>query len=221
MKKYFIAALLIASSSSFAQDAYVTDKFTVAVRSGEAADYRILRMLRTGTKVEVISQNRETGYSKIRFNNGKEGFVLTRQLLDEPTARDRLADLEKEMALLKGEPDELKSKLTDATQKASQFEKSYKAAEARARSAEQELAAFKRISSDAVSVAEERNSLREQVAKLNRDLAEAKQETLELENNDTQHWFLIGASVLLGGIILGLILPNLRSRRPKQSWDSL
>ena len=221
MKKYLIAALLVASSSSFAQDAYVTDKFTVAVRSGEAADYRILRMLRTGTKVEVISQNRETGYSKIRFNNGKEGFVLTRQLLDEPTARDRLADLEKEMALLKGEPDELKSKLADATQKASQFEKSYKAAEARARSAEQELAAFKRISSDAVSVAEERNSLREQVAELNRDLAEAKQETLELENNDTQHWFLIGASVLLGGIILGLILPYLRSRRPKQSWDSL
>jgi SH3 domain protein len=125
------------------------------------------------------------------------------------------------MALLKGEPDELKSKLADATQKATQFEKSYKAAEARARSAEQELAAFKRISSDAVSVAEERNSLREQVAELNRDLAEAKQETLELENNDTQHWFLIGASVLLGGIILGLILPNLRSRRPKQSWDSL
>ena len=118
MKKYLIAALLIASSSSFAQDAYVTDKFTVAVRSGEAADYRILRMLRTGTKVEVISQNRETGYSKIRFNNGKEGFVLTRQLLDEPIARDRLADLEKEMALLKGEPDELKSKLADATQKA-------------------------------------------------------------------------------------------------------
>ena len=221
MKKYLIAALLIASSSNFAQDAYVTDKFTVAVRSGEAADYRILRMLRTGTKVEVISQNRETGYSKIRFNNGKEGFVLTRQLLDEPIARDRLADLEKEMALLKGEPDELKSKLADATQKATQFEKSYKAAEARARSAEQELAAFKRISSDAVSVAEERNSLREQVAELNRDLAEAKQEILELENNDTQHWFLIGASVLLGGIILGLILPNLRSRRPKQSWDSL
>ena len=221
MKKYFIAALLIASSSSFAQDAYVTDKFTVAVRSGEAADYRILRMLRTGTKVEVISQNRETGYSKIRFNNGKEGFVLTRQLLDEPTARDRLADLEKEMALLKGEPDELKSKLAAATQKATGFEKSFKAAEARARSAEQELAAFKRISSDAVSVAEERNSLREQVAELNRDLAEAKQEILELENNDTQDWFLIGASVLLGGIILGLILPNLRSRRPKQSWDSL
>jgi SH3 domain protein len=221
MKKYLIAALLIASSSSFAQDAYVTDKFTVAVRSGEAADYRILRMLRTGTKVEVISQNRETGYSKIRFNNGNEGFVLTRQLLDEPTARDRLADLEKEMALIKGEPDELKSKLAAATQKATGFEKSFKAAEARARSAEQELAAFKRISSDAVSVAEERNSLREQVAELNRDLAEAKQEILELENNDTQDWFLIGASVLLGGIILGLILPNLRSRRPKQSWDSL
>ena len=221
MKKYLVAALLIASFSSFAQDAYVTDKFTVAVRSGEAADYRILRMLRTGTKVEVISQNRETGYSKIRFNNGKEGFVLTRQLLDEPTARDRLADLEKEMALLKGEPDELKSKLAAATQKATGFEKSFKAAEARARSAEQELAAFKRIASDAVSVAEERNSLREQVAELNRDLAEAKQEILELENNDTQDWFLIGASVLLGGIILGLILPNLRSRRPKQSWDSL
>jgi len=221
MKRILIAALLMASTSSFAQDAYITDKFTVAVRSGEAADYRILRMLRTGTKVEVISQNRDTGYSKIRFNNGKEGFVLTRQLLNEPTARDRLADLEKEMALLKGEPDELKSKLAKATQKASKFEKSYKAAEARARSAEQELAAFKRISADAVSVAEERNSLREQVAELNRDLAEAKQESLELENNDTQHWFLIGASVLLGGIILGLILPNLRSRRPKQSWDSL
>jgi SH3 domain protein len=41
-----------------------------------------------------------------------------------------------------------------------------------------------------------------------------------LEESTSQDWFLIGAGVLLGGIILGLILPRISWRRKTSSWDS-
>jgi len=48
-----------------------------------------------------------------------------------------------------------------------------------------------------------------------------KQQNRDLGNDSTQRWFLIGAGVVLLGIILGLILPHLRFQRRKSSWGSL
>ena len=74
-----------------AKTAYVTDEFKITLRSGESATHRILRMLPTGEKLNVLSSNPNNGYSKVRTASGAEGFVLTRQLVDQPVARDRLA----------------------------------------------------------------------------------------------------------------------------------
>ena len=70
-------------------------------------------------------------------------------------------------------------------------------------------------------ITEERNELRQGVADLSRQVATLQQENLDMKNQSTQRWFLIGAGVLGGGILLGLVLPHLRFRRRKTSWGSL
>ncbi len=70
-------------------------------------------------------------------------------------------------------------------------------------------------------IANERNELRKQVASMTREVEDIKQQNRELENKTAQNWFLIGAGVVVGGIVLGLILPHLRVRRRKSSWGSL
>jgi SH3 domain protein len=52
-------------------------------------------------------------------------------------------------------------------------------------------------------------------------VAELQQANRELANQSTQRWFLIGAGVVCGGILIGLILPRLRLRRRKDTWGSL
>ena len=91
MKKIVTLCLMLLSAAVLAQTAYVTDEFKITLRSGESATHRILRMLPTGEQVTVLSSNPDTGYSKVRTSGGAEGFVLTRQLVDQPVARDRLA----------------------------------------------------------------------------------------------------------------------------------
>lgn len=205
----------------YADTAYVTDEFRITLRSGESATHRILRMLPTGQRLEVLSRNAQTGYTRVRTPGGQEGFVLTRQLVNQPVARDRLAAAEAEVAALKAAPGELRSRLTALTEEHRNLQQAHDALQRAKTQVDQEFAALKRTASNSVRIANERNDLRKQVTSLTREVEDIKQLNRELENKTAQNWFLIGAGVVVGGIILGLILPHLRVRRRKSDWGSL
>jgi SH3 domain protein len=213
--------LVLCSATVLAKTAYVTDELKITLRSGESATHRILRMLPTGERLTVLSSNPDSGYSKIRTASGAEGYVLTRQLIDQPVARDRLAAAEAEVNALKAAPGELSSRLANLTEQHKALQQQHEELKQAKTLVDQEFAALQRTSSNAVRIANERNELRKQVASLTREIEDVKQQNRELENKTAQNWFLIGAGVVVGGIILGLILPHLRVRRRKSSWGSL
>jgi SH3 domain protein len=221
VKKIAILFFILCSTTAFAQTAYVTDELKITLRTGESATHRIARMLPTGEKLTVLSTNAKSGYSKVRTAGGAEGFVLTRQLVDQPVARDRLAAAEAEVQSLKAAPGELSSRLAKVTDQYKKLLAEHNALKEAKTLVDQEFAALKRTSSNAVRIANERNELRKQVASMTREVEDVKQQNRELENKTAQNWFLIGAGVVVGGIILGLILPHLRVRRRKSSWGSL
>lgn len=221
MKKITLLLFLLCSTAALAKTAYVTDELKITLRSGESATHRITRMLPTGERLSVLSTNPETGYSKVRTESGAEGYVLTRQLVDEPVARDRLAAAEAEVKSLKAAPGELSSRLANVTEQYNALLKEHEELKQAKTLVDQEFAALQRTSSNAVRIANERNELRKQVAEMTREVEDVKQQNRELENKTAQNWFLIGAGVVVGGIVLGLILPHLRMRRRKSSWGSL
>lgn len=221
MKKITTIILMLCTTAVFAKTSYVTDELKITMRTGESATHRIMRMLPTGERLTVLSTNQATGYSKIRTAAGKEGYVLTRQLVDQPVARDRLAAAEAEVAALKAAPGELRSRLTKLTEDHAALSKKYEELKNAKSLVDQQYAALQRTSSNAVRISNERNELRKQVASMTREVEDVKQQNRELENKTAQNWFLIGAGVVVGGIILGLILPHLRVRRRKSSWGSL
>ena len=221
MKKTIGLLLLLIATNALAKTAYVTDQLRITMRSGESAKHRIIKMLKSGTEVSVLSRNAKTGYSKVQLKDGKTGYVLTRQLLDQPVARDRIVTLEKRIQELESNPSELSSRLSILSREHDQLQSKYKALLDEKNRIATELATIKRTSANAVQIAQERSSLRKQVATMTRDLADQEQEIRELKNNSTQRWFLIGGGVLLGGIFLGLLLPHLRVRKRRDSWGSL
>ncbi len=221
MKKIATLVLILCSTTALAKTAYVTDELKITLRTGESATHRILRMLPTGERLTVLSTNDESGYSKVRTAGGVEGYVLSRQLVDEPVARDRLAAAEAEVNALKAAPGELSSRLANLTEQHNALLKEHEALKEAKTQVDQEFAALQRTSSNAVRIANERNELRKQLATLTREVEDVKQQNRELENKTAQNWFLIGAGVVVGGILLGLILPHLRVRRRKSSWGSL
>ena len=215
--------LLTSTTTLLAADyRYVTDQFKIMVRTGESASHKIKRTISSGTRLELVSSNRETGYSKVRLPSGIEGFVLTRQLLKEPVAREKLAAANERLKELQAAPDQLTAKLSSLQEEHATLVKNHETLEQVKKNLEQELSGIKRTASNAIRVTNERNELRQQVTNLTRELEDLKQENRELSNDTAQNWFIIGAGVIIAGIVIGLILPHLRvqSRRSKSSWDS-
>ncbi len=223
MKKFallLISSILILPQLAQAETRYVTDVFKITLRSGESTSHKILRMLDSGTPVEVLSTNPDNGYSLVRAG-GKEGYVLTRQLMREPSARSRLESMQREIDALKAAPGELRSNLANLQKQHRELTQAHQELQEIKNKQEQELQSIQRTASNAIRISNERNELRKQVADLTREVEDLKQENRDLSNEATRDWFLIGAGVIIAGILIGLILPHLRFQRRRSSWGSL
>ena len=216
-----VAAALSAPLAALAETQYVTDQLDVTLRAGESTRYKIIRMLKSGTPLEVLGVNKATKYARVRTEDGTTGFVLLEQLQEEPAARDQLVSLKERLAELEQNPDTLTAQLSRLQAAHTDLEQRYAELERVKQQREQELATIKHASANVLDITNDRERLRLQVAELTRERADLEQANRELTNQTTQRWFLIGAGVLGGGILLGLILPHLRLRRRRSSWGSL
>jgi SH3 domain protein len=205
---------------ALAETRYVTDQSTITLRKGESTRHKIVRNLPSGEAVQQLEIKESSGYSKIRTEDGTTGYVLTRQLQDEPVARARLAAMETKLAELQQAPDRLATRLAELQAAHEELQVEHQELSGEKGRLEQELASIKHASANVVQITEERSELRKNVADLTRQVANLRQENQDLKNQTTQRWFLIGAGVVTGGILIGLVLPHLRFRRRRDSWGS-
>src|SRR5690606_40529396 len=63
-----------------------TTLFRSTMRNGQGLEFGIRKMLKSGTELTVLD-NDPSGYSKVRTNEGVEGWVLSRYLNNNPSAR--------------------------------------------------------------------------------------------------------------------------------------
>ncbi len=216
-----IAAASLLPPAALAETRYVTDRLEVTLRAGESTRYKILRMLPSGTPLEVLGVNKSTNYARVRIQDGTVGFVLAQELQDEPAARNRLAELEERLDTLRQKPDALTTELANLQETHAELRERFAALEREKQQREQELATIRHASANVLDITSDRERLRLQVAELTRARADLEQENRDLKNQTNQRWFMIGAGVLGGGVLIGLILPHLRLGRRKTPWGTL
>ncbi len=213
--------LLLTCAAAYAdKTAYVTDRIEVNLRAGKGIKYKILRRLESGAAVTILEQDSRSGYSKIRLHDGTTGWILTRYLSNEPGSREKLRAATGQIERLKSENTRLERELEALKQaKGSLASETAELTERNTR-LENELKHIRHAAAHAIEIEAERNRLRERVAEQERQIQRLELENKTLNRENSQRWFLIGAAVLAGGILLGLILPRLGWRR-KRGWDSL
>jgi SH3 domain protein len=59
--------------------------------------------------------------------------------------------------------------------------------------------------------------LQQRVIALEREVDELTANNARLAGRNNQNWFVVGAAVLLGGIVIGLVAPSLRRKR-RSDW---
>src|SRR5262245_37469901 len=108
-------ACLLLATAAHAQTRYVTDKLSIELRRGPGNEFLILRSIEAGSAVEVLEQNSD-GYSRVRVaDQGPEGWVLTRFLTTETSARDRLSVAERSLGNARGRVSELEQQVASLT----------------------------------------------------------------------------------------------------------
>ena len=212
-----MAALLCATAAS-AQTRYVTDKLSVELRRGPSLEYLIVRSLPSGSAVQVLEQDAETGYSRVRtVDGGTEGWILTRFLETEPAAKDKLAAAERNLETARSRLTELESQVTELTAKLGGTEQALEQTEQAQQAASEELADIRQAAANVIQIREQNDTLRQTLAETQSELERLQIQNSSLRSRERQNWFIVGACVLLGGFLVGLIAPSLRRRR-RTDW---
>ena len=214
-----LSLFILLTGTVQAETRYVSDRLEITMRSGTSTSHGIVRMLRSGTPVEVLETDKQSGYSRVKTSSGKEGWVLTRFLMNGPAARDRLAEAEKRLAELELENRKMHTSMATLREEMSTVEKQRQNLDNEHRNVSQELTEIKRTASSALAIDSENKELKSRMVAIERNLQTVQQENENLKDRTARDWFMVGAAVVLLGIIVGLIIPRIRWRK-KSSWDT-
>jgi SH3 domain protein len=217
----FICLLSVVSGHVDAQtERYITDSLRLEARQGPSTNHRITRMLRSGTRVTVLEEDAETGYSRVALDDGSEVWILTRFLMEEPAARAQLAEAVENFARERGKAKNLGSQLETMGQTAGEIERSRSELARDKKMLQNELAQVKQAAANTLAIKERNQSLDKQLKAIATDLDATKQRNRALKERSERDWFIAGAGVLLGGMIIGLVIPKIRWKR-RRGWGEL
>lgn len=213
-----VTAGWLLASTAYAEPAWVSDQFEITLRSGPSTNNAIQLMVDSGTRLEVLERDDESGYTRVMTQGGTEGWVLTRYLMNEASAREQLQALTSQLtnantrgSSLDSQLDAIKGEYDAAGNQITTLERDKAALE-------EELAEIKRTAANVLAIRDQNTTLMDELA-----AAQIRADTLEQENRvltsqTTRYWFVTGAIVLVVGLILGLWLPRINWRR-RRRWD--
>jgi SH3 domain protein len=217
----FICLLYVLAGHVHAQtERYVTDSLRLEARQGPSTNHRITNMLSSGTRVTVLEQDAETGYSRVALDDGSEVWILSRFLMDQPAARAQLAQAREKFTSERDNARNLTGELETMGRTADELEQSKSALATDKKLLQTELAQIKQAAADTLAIQERNQNLDKQLEVVSTDLDAAKQRNRALKERAERDWFIAGAGVLLGGIIIGLVIPKIRWKR-RRGWGEL
>ena len=202
--KYFLLVqicIIFATFPVHAKTMYVTDVLKITVRTGPSIENKIIGIIESGQRVEVLKPGQE--WSQVRLLDGKEGWILNRYLISSETNKIRLQRLESEHS-------ELKTKFETILEENSKLKTDNKTLSSALSDSEK---ALQKVRSDYESLkasSAEFLTLKSNFEKTSRQLSEQskkadklEEQVAKLEFSNYIRWFLAGSGVLIVGFIIG------------------
>ncbi len=208
-----ILSLLFAGQLVLAASGWVSDQFELTLRSGPSTNNAIQLMVASGTELEILERDADTGYSRVRTPGGTEGWVLSRYLMSEPSAREQLQTLTSQLTNANARGTSLTSQLEAIRGRHEAAEERIATLENENTELAEELANLQRTAANVLAIDAQNKELRDQLKAADIRVDTLEHENRELTRQTKRYWFLSGALVLFVGVILGLWLPRIRWQR--------
>ena len=213
MIRNLLYVTLLMPSLGFAQSVWVSDQFEITLRTGPSTSNAVRMSLGSGMRLEVMAVDEDNGYTQVRTPGGTEGWVLTRYLMSEPSAREQLQDLTAQLTSAASEGNSLEAQLAALRGEYQAANQNITSLENDKQRLEREIDDIRRTAANALSLDSQNKDLRDKLADAEIQVATLEQENRTLAAQSNRYWFMTGGAVLVVGIILGLWLPRMKMPR--------
>lgn len=211
----------VSSGIVCAETQYVSDQLIITLREGQGSQFKIIKMLKTGTPLEIIEESDQ--HLKVRTESGDEGWVLKQYLTEETPKSQIIAGLKIKIDRLNAQieqhqkdkdsfQEELNISKSGSDKEISGLKQNLSATTRQAEQTARELKAVTRKynalledSKDVVQLVEERDYLKAQNTSLQTSTEQLQGENDELKRMAMIWWFVAGAGVLFVGWIMGKV----------------
>ncbi len=216
---YIIALinLTLLASFSHAETQYIKDEIRIEMHSGPTTGYRIIRYLKSGDTLNVVSRSNDGKWLKIN-TKGKEGWIQTQYATPTPIAKALLKKSEQNSTTLTQKNTMLQSQLADVMAELKSVKTLQGSLESRANSLKNKLGAIEKTAHSAISTARSYQLLQEQTELLNVKLEKLEEENKILENDNLEDGIIWGILAVIAGVILTLTIPKMSTQKRKGEW---
>jgi len=199
------SCLLLMTATVSAKDIrYVSDQLTIPMRSGTTMNHKILKFLDSGLPVKVLEVSDEGNHFLVALTDdeSKTGWVEANLLMKEPSARERILVVKKKNQGLLDKQAELRKQIAELKLK-----------EAKLSEVQRTLAQLRKSAAKPILIAEENVSLKKQLIDEQTKNEQLVAENVFLSDKNIKQWFMIGAAVSIGSLLLGLLITRINWKK--------
>jgi SH3 domain protein len=196
---------------------WISDTLFVPVRSGAGNQYRIVhRGLKTGTQLEIIAMEEGAEWAQVRIGD-IEGYINAQYVVRTPPAMIRLEQLEKQHEQARKQLDEARQQVSALTSERNQLAADNKRLGGELNVQSEQVSKLEDIAADPIRLDRANRELNEELSRLRTELNTVTAENSMLRGDKTSSMWLVGASILIGGWLIGWLMRS-RSSRARSSW---
>ncbi len=204
----------------YAETVYIRDTLYVPLRGGQSTEHRILhRGIRSGTALELLETNEETGYSLVRMEDGREGWLQTQYLVDEPIAADILDDTQAQLLSLEAEHQKSLLRVQQLQEANAALEAQVEELGSQLETRTAEYEELRALSDETLQIQAQNESLKDERESLDQQIDALLMANDELQNDSAQEWFLRGGAVVIVALILGFWFARRIYQRTNSTWS--
>ena len=208
---FLVFVLIFFSGNGLAETMYVTDVLKLTLRSGPSTEHKILSVVESGQQIELLEPGED--WSLVRAANGKEGYVLTRYLMPDPTHNVRLVQLQGKHKALMQQAATLLEENTRLKKESRELKTNLDGNEKNLKKLRVDYEKLKAGSAEYIELKEKYKTASGQLSEQTKRAEALDEELRSIEINQYIKWFLAGSGVLLVGFIVGYSARRQR-RRP-------
>lgn len=191
------------------------------LRGGQSTEYRILhRAIRTGTRLERLETNEETGYSRVRMSDGLEGWLQSQYLVEEPVSRDLLEKVQQKLNVLTSSHQKTLNELEELKSGEAGIAEANLSLQSKNDELSEELKSLTNLASNVIAIDEQNQQLLEEHDVLLSDIDDLSVANQSFQDISDQQWFLRGAGIILLGLLIGFwISRKIYNKRSSTGWS--